>query len=367
MASGYTSPHEVTAAWSDGAGGRSVRVAVDAGGGDHAPDEVVRGALNVAGHHLHVVLVGSESRVSPLVGNAEHVSVVHAPDVIGCDEEPAHAARDKTGSSIVVGLRLIREGRADAFVSAGNTGAVVAASVLHVRRIKGVGRPAICTIMPSDPAPIALLDAGANAECRPEHLVQFAVMGQAFAQEVMGLREPKVGLLSIGEESTKGTPEVIEAHRLLSVDPRVRFYGNVEGRDIMDRVVDVVVTDGFTGNVALKTIEGTGRAILKGLRATIDTSFKTRMGGLLLKNDLYRMKAALDPEEYGGALLVGMNAPIVIAHGNSHAKGIANAIRQGRRGVVSQLQPTIAREVGAGSPAPTHCIDSRETHLEVDR
>jgi phosphate acyltransferase len=343
----YVSPHEITAAWSARAGERSVRVAVDAAGGDNAPGEVIRGVLEVAGEQLHIVLVGDQTTVRSLIPpDHPHISIVHAPDVIGYDEEPAQAARARTQSSIVVGLRLLREGSADAFVSAGNTGAVVAASVLYVRRIKGVLRPAICTIMPSAPAPIALLDAGANAECRPEHLVQFAVMGQAFAQEVMGVPAPRVGLLSIGEEPTKGTPQVIEAHQLLTADPRVRFYGNVEGRDIMNHVVDVVVTDGFTGNVALKAIEGTGKAILKGLRATIDTSAKTKLGGLLLRSDLYRMKAALDPEEYGGALLVGMNAPVVIAHGNSRATAVANAIRQGRRGVVSALQPTIARELG---------------------
>ena len=364
----YTSPHEVTASWSAQAGEGTVRVAVDAAGGDHAPGAVVDGALSVAGEHLHVVLVGDEALIRPLLGDGHpHISLVHAPDVIGYREEAAYAARNKTGSSIVVGLRLVRDGQADAFVSAGNTGAVVAASVLHVHRIKGVLRPAICTIMPCMPAPIAFLDAGANAECRPEHLLQFAVMGQAFATEVMGLSEPQVGLLSIGEEPTKGTPEVIEAHRLMAADERVRFYGNVEGRDIMNRVVDVVVADGFTGNVALKTIEGSARAILSALRATIDTSVTTRLGGLLLRRDLLRLRAALDPEEYGGALLVGMNAPIVIAHGNSRAAGIANAIRQGRRGVVSGLQPTITRELGAAFSAPAHCVDSGETHLEVDR
>lgn len=349
----YTSPHQVTAAWSAHAGDRVVRVAVDAAGGDNAPDEIIKGALSVAGEHLHVILVGDETALRARVPEyAPAISLVHAPDVIGYDEEPAHAARHRTESSIVVGLRLVREGAADAFVSAGNTGAVVAASVLHVRRIRGVVRPAICTILPAIPSPIAFLDAGANAECRPEHLLQFAIMGQAFAQEVMGIDRPRVGLLSIGEESTKGTPDVIETHRLLAADERVRFYGNVEGRDIMNRVVDVVVTDGFTGNVALKTIEGTARAILRALRATINSSAGTKLGGLLLKRDLMTIKAALDPEEYGGALLVGMNAPIVIAHGNSGAAGIANAIRQGRRGVVSELQPTIARELGGELSRP---------------
>ena len=353
----YTSPHQVTAAWSAHAGDQVVRVVVDAAGGDDAPEEIVKGAMSVADEHLHVILVGDEQLLRRHIpAAAAHVSIVHAADVIGYDEEPAHAARVRTGSSIVVGLRLVREGGADAFVSAGNTGAVVAASVLHVRRIRGVVRPAICTIMPAIPAPIAFLDAGANAECRPEHLLQFAIMGQAFAREVMGIAQPTVGLLSIGEEPSKGTPDVIETHRLLAADDRVRFYGNVEGRDIMNRVVDVVVTDGFTGNVALKTIEGTAKAILRALRATIDSSVGTKLGGLLLRRDLLTIKAALDPEEYGGALLVGMNAPIVIAHGNSRAAGIANAIRQGRRGVVSELQPTIVRELGVRLSPPESIV-----------
>ncbi len=353
----YTSPHEVTAAWSAKAHEGTVRVAVDAAGGDHAPGEPVRGALQVAGDQLEVVLVGDEAQIRPLLPqDCRHVSVVHAPDVIGYNDEAAHAARNKTSSSIVVGLRLVRSGAADAFVSAGNTGAVVAASVLYVRRIKGVLRPAICTIMPCMPTPVAFLDVGANAECRPEHLVQFAVMGQAFATEVMSLPDPQVGLLSIGEEPTKGTPEIIEAHRLLAADPRITFYGNVEGRDIMNRVVDVVVADGFTGNVALKTIEGSARAILSALRSTIDTSAATKIGGLLLRGELLKIRAILDPERYGGALLVGMNAPIVVAHGNSRAAGIANAILQGRRGVVSDLQPNIARELGTELSRPERIV-----------
>ena len=344
----YTSPHWVTDAWSALTDDRIVRVVVDAAGGDNAPDEIVRGALEAAGPQLHVILVGDEPRVRALLpAGVQNVSVVHAPDAIGYHEEPATAARAKTGSSIVVGLKLVHAGEADAFVSAGNTGAVVAASVLYVRRIPGVKRPAICTIMPAMPAPIAFLDAGANAEVRAEFLRQFAVMGQAFAREVMGIPQPTIGLLSIGEEPSKGTPDVVEAHQLIAADARIaRFYGNVEGRDIMNRLVDVVVTDGFTGNVALKTIEGSAKAILGALKATVMLNPLTKLGGLLLQKDLQVLKDALNPEEFGGALLVGMNAPVVIAHGNSKARGIAQAVRMGRRGTVSDLLPTIARELG---------------------
>jgi phosphate acyltransferase len=347
----YVSPHEVTAAWSAVAGDRVVRVVVDAAGGDRAPAEVVRGALQAAGPGIQIVFVGDEPTVRGLLpADAADVEVVHATDVIGYDDEPAWAARNQTDSSIVVGLRFVHDGKADAFVSAGNTGAVVAASLLYVRRIPGVQRPAICTIMPCMPSPIAFLDVGANAEYRPEHLRQFAVMGQAFARAVMGIGEPVVGLLSIGEEPTKGTPDVIEAHRLIAADQSIRFYGNVEGRDIMNRVVDVVVTDGFTGNVALKTIEGSARGILGALRQTIGLSVGTKLGGLLLRRDLLRLKDALDPNEFGGALLAGVSAPVIIAHGSSTARGVAQAVRMGRRVVVSELLPSIAAELGAHAP-----------------
>jgi glycerol-3-phosphate acyltransferase PlsX len=343
----YVSPHEVTAAWTASAGGRVVRVAVDAMGGDKAPCEVVRGALQAAGPELHVVFVGDEAVVRPLVPQgAQNVAFVHAPDAIGYDEEPAWAARNRTGSSIVVGLQLVHAGEADAFVSAGNTGAVTAGALLYVRRIRGVQRPAICTIMPCMPRPIAFLDVGANAEYKPDHLHQFAVMGSLFAREVMGIADPAVGLLSIGEEPTKGTQDVIEAHKLIAADPRVHFYGNVEGRDIMNRVVDVVVTDGFTGNVALKTVEGSARGIMRALRQTIDINVGTKLGGLLLRRRLTVVKDALDPNEFGGAVLVGVSAPVIIAHGSSTARGIAQAARMGRRAVVSELLPAIAGELG---------------------
>ncbi len=348
QAARYVSPHEVTAAWSAGPSDRTVRVVVDAMGGDHAPDEVVKGALAAAGERIEVVLVGDEARVGRLVPpDARHVALVHAPDAISFHDEPVAAARRKTGSSLVVGMKLVHDGEADAFVSAGNTGAVVAASLLYVHRIPGVQRPAICSIMPAVPAPLAFLDIGANAECRPEHLRQFAIMGQAFAREVMGITDPQVGLLSIGEEETKGTGDVIEAHKLIATDPRIRFFGNVEGRDVMNRKVDVVVTDGFTGNVALKTIEGTAKAVMAAVRKAIDANVATKVAGAVLRSELYRIRDALDPEEFGGAFLVGMNAPVVIAHGSSYARGVANAVRQAARGVVSDLLPSIARELGA--------------------
>jgi glycerol-3-phosphate acyltransferase PlsX len=326
-----TTPQEVLANLRALPTSGQVRVAVDAMGGDHAPDEIVKGALAVAGEHLQVILVGRAERLRPLAAGWAHVSVVDAPDVIGSADEPARAVRE-------------------AVVSAGSTGAVLAAAQLYIHRLKGVLRPAICVLLPAVPLPVVFLDAGANAEVRPEHLRQFAMMGQVFAAEILGLAQAQVGLLNIGEEPGKGTATVVAAHRLLVADPEIRFYGNVEGRDLLNRLVDVVVTDGFTGNVALKASEGAARAILNGMRQAVsEGSLRSKVGALLLHKDLRRIAASLDPEEYGGSYLLGMNRPVVIAHGNTRARGMSNAVLVAARGASSDLLATIAvRLAGAG-------------------
>jgi glycerol-3-phosphate acyltransferase PlsX len=344
-------PHEVHERLTRVASDVTVTVAVDAKGGDHAPDEVVKGALSVAGERLRLLLVGPEPEIGSLPGVAgsPFVEVVHAPDLIGASDEPTKAVRGKPDSSLVVATRLVAEGKADAVVSAGNTGAVVVAGLLYVRRMKGVLRPAICQLMPAVPLPVVLLDVGANAEVRPEHLRQFAIMGQVFASEVVGLNDPQVGLLSIGEEPTKGTPVVVEANRLLMTDPAINFFGNVEGYDIMARVVDVIVTDGFTGNVALKVTEGTARTILHEIRNAVTGSWRAKVGALIMAPDLRRIRSALDPEDYGGSYLLGLNAPVVIAHGNSHERGISNAVKTASRAVTSGLLPTIGERLASSS------------------
>lgn len=354
MSGELLTPHEVHERLTRVASDVTVTVALDAAGGDNAPDEVVQGALAAAGEHLRVLLVGPEQRLRSLPGVATnpYVEVVHAPDLISSSDEPTRAVRGNPESSLVVATRLVAEGKADASVSAGNTGAVVVAGLLHVRRMKGVLRPAICQLMPAVPLPVVLLDVGANAEVRAEHLRQFAVMGQVFASEVVGLSDPQVGLLSIGEEPTKGTPVVIEAHRLLSEDPAINFYGNVEGYDIMARVVDVIVTDGFTGNVALKVTEGTARTVLTEIRNAVTGSWRAKMGALIMAPDLRRIRAALDPEDYGGSYLLGLNAPVVIAHGNSHARGISNAIKTASRAVTSRLLPIISEHLASADGEP---------------
>lgn len=326
-----------------------VRVAVDALGGDHAPGVVTEGALEVAAESLRILLVGPAATLRGLLPAGEHpfIEIVEAPDMIGSGDEPVGAVRGRPHSSLVVAARLVADGRADAFVSMGNTGAALAAGLLHVHRIKGVLRPALCTLLPAVPSPVVFLDAGANAEVRPEALRQFAIMGQVFAQEVLGVASPTVGLLSIGEEPTKGTATVIEAHKLMAADPLINFYGNVEGRDLTRHTVDVVVADGFSGNVALKVFEGTAKTIVSEIRNAVLGSLRAKIGAAIMAKDLRRIAAALDPEQYGGAYLLGLRRPMIVGHGSSGARGVANGIRTASRGVTSDLLPTIARRLGA--------------------
>jgi len=327
-------------------------VAVDAMGGDNAPEAIVEGALAVAAEGTPLVLVGRPPVLEELVAGrpgAEAVEIVAAADVIESGDEPVSSVRAHPDASMVVACRLVAEGRAGAVFSAGNTGAFVAAAILTVHRMRGILRPAICTVLPGVPRPVLLLDAGANAEVRAEHLRQFAVMGQALARELLGVEEPTVGLLSIGEEAAKGTPLVVEAHQLLTEAPEVRFAGNVEGRDVLVHKVDVVVTDGFTGNVVLKTAEGTGKAIFATMRESVGGSLRSKLGALLLRKDLRAVRAAMDPEEYGGQHLLGMARPVVIGHGSSGPRGAANGIRYAAGAAAGDLLTTIAQQLAAGS------------------
>jgi glycerol-3-phosphate acyltransferase PlsX len=340
-----------------------VTVAVDAMGGDNAPQAIVAGALTAAAEGIGVLLVGQEARLRGLltaIPAGARVDVVDAPDVIGSGDEPVSSVRSHPDASMVVAARLVAEGRADAAFSAGNTGAFVAASLLTVKRMRGVKRPAICTVRPAVPKPVVLLDAGANAEVRAEHLRQFAHMGQAFAREVLGIARPTVGLLSIGEEPGKGTALVIEAHALLAADAALDFFGNVEGRDLLIHKADVVVTDGFTGNVALKTAEGAGRALMTNLKSAVTAGTRGKIGALLLKRDLQRLRASLDPEEYGGQHLLGMSRPVVIGHGSSGERGAANAVRYAARAASGGMLAAIERELGAVSPAAAETPASAE-------
>jgi glycerol-3-phosphate acyltransferase PlsX len=304
-----------------------IRVAVDAMGGDRAPEEIVAGALDAAGPGITPVLVG------PSGLDTQGLELVQAPTTIAMDEKPGEAVRGKRDSSLVVTCRLVREGAAQAAVSAGNTGAMLAAGLLEIRRLRGVNRPAIAVILPARRGPSVLIDSGANADARPEHLRQFAHMGAVFAHEILGIERPSVRLLSIGEEPEKGNQLVLEAHQLLTEAEGLEFRGNTESRDLLEGAADVVVCDGFTGNVVLKALEGTIRSVMSALREEITASRRGKLGGLLIRPAARGLRDRLDPDTYGGAYLLGLRGLAVIAHGNSGRTAIANAIRLAAKGV----------------------------------
>ena len=291
-------------------------IAVDAMGGDKAPDEIVAGARQAADElGVTVVLVGAPERL----GDTGGLEVLPASEVIGMGDDPAQGVRRKKDSSLVRAAEAVRDGRASAMVSAGNTGATMASALLRMGRLKGVQRPAIATPIPVPGSlPTVLLDAGANTECTAQYLVQFAQMGSVFFAERYGVAEPRVGLLSIGEEASKGTPLVKETHQLLAAGAGVKFVGNVEGRDLMTDAVDVVVTDGFTGNVALKTLEGALRFFM-GVVAS-------RLPGDAL-TPLLPVASELDPDTTGGAMLLGVDGVCIISHGSSGPRAVVGAVR----------------------------------------
>ena len=304
-------------------------------GGDRAPEEVIAGALEAASSHIVPVLVG------PSGLDTGGLELVEARTTIAMDEKPADAVRSKRDSSLVVACRLVREGLADAAVSAGNTGAMLAAGLVEIRRLRGVNRPAIAVVLPTRLGPSVLIDAGANADGRAEHLRQFAHMGSVFAQEILGIQEPVVRLLSIGEEPEKGSQLTLEAHRLLVDSPGLNFRGNTESRNLLEGAADVVVCDGFTGNVVLKALEGTVSTVLNALREEIRRSRRAKLGGLLIRPAARGLREQFDPDTYGGAYLLGLRGLAVVAHGRSGRRAIANAIRLAARGVEHDVVGTL--------------------------
>ena len=321
------------------------RIAVDAMGGDRGPAEIIAGALAARGDGLEPVLFG------PADLDTQGLELHGAPDVIGMHEKPAEAVRAKRNSSLVASVRAVSEGTADAVVSAGNTGAMLAAGLLELRRIPGVLRPAIAVPIPAKRGPSVLIDAGANADARPEHLLQFATMGAVFAEEILEIESPEVRLLSIGEEREKGNQLTLEAHELLEASD-LNFAGNTEGRDLLAGAADVVVTDGFTGNVALKLLEGTIRVLLDAMREEITATPTGKLGGLLIRPAARRLRGRLDPDTYGGAYLLGLRGLAVIAHGNSTSTAIANAIRLAARGV----EHDVVGRLAARLPQPAEAV-----------
>jgi glycerol-3-phosphate acyltransferase PlsX len=332
------------------------RVAVDALGGDHAPEEVVAGAVTAAATGIEVTLHG------PAGLDTQGLPLVVAETAIGMSEKPSEAVRAKPDSSMVSAVRAVAQGEADAVVSAGNTGAMLAAGLLHLRRAPGVLRPAIAVPLPTRNGVSLLIDAGANADCRPEHLVQFAVMGSVFCTELLDIPNPQVRLLSIGEEPEKGNQLTLEAHELLTKTEGIDFAGNAEARELLRGAADVVVTDGFTGNVALKLLEGGIKELLELLREEIESTPRGKAGGLLIRPAARRLRHRLDPDTYGGAFLLGLNGLAVIAHGDSGRRAVSNAIETAARGAEHRVAERLAERLpkrGRGAAAPVELQDAR--------
>lgn len=327
-----------------------MKLAIDAMGGDHAPKTVVQGTLKALETYsdLEVVLVGDEEKIKPfLSSNHPKLSILHTEEVITGDDEPVRAVRTKRNASMVLMAKEVSEKRADACISAGNTGALMASGLFVVGRIKGIDRPALAPTLPTlDGRGFLLLDVGANADSKPEHLLQSAYMGSIYAEKVRGIQNPKVGLLNIGTEDQKGNDLTKKAFQLLKQSD-LNFIGNVEARDLLEGPADVVVTDGFTGNMVLKTIEGTALSMFKMLKDAMMKNTKSKLAALVLKPELYGLKKKLDYSEYGGASLFGLKAPVIKAHGSSDALAIFHAIRQAREMVVNEVPEKIADAVAS--------------------
>lgn len=328
-----------------------MRIALDALGTDQAPSPELEGMasfLASSDPDVTVVLVGDEPSLRRTLASsgdripADRVEIVHAPSRIAPGESPASAVRRRPDSSIVVGTKLQKSGEVDAFISAGSTGAVMAASLIMLRPLQGVDRPAIGTVLPTSKGPILMLDAGANVDCKPRHLEQFAKLGHIYAQDLLGIPEPRIGLLNIGEEPEKGDELSVETHRILSESSRIHFVGNVEGREIIRGACDVLVCDGFVGNVLLKFYESVSAFIIQLLHAELE-----RTGAAL---DMERAFRSLDYAEYGGAPLLGVNGVTVICHGASTPKAIHAALAFAARAVRSGMLPHMIRELARDLP-----------------
>ncbi|MGD6816203.1 phosphate acyltransferase PlsX [Metabacillus sp. 84] len=320
-----------------------MRIAMDAMGGDNAPKTICEGAVKAveAFTDIHVTLVGDETEISKYASAHERIKIIHTTEVIGAEDEPVRAVRRKKNASMVLMAEEVKEGRADACISAGNTGALMTAGLFIVGRIKGIDRPALAPTLPTlDGQGFLFLDAGANVEAKPEHLLQYAVMGSIYAEKVRGVENPTVGLLNVGTEDKKGNELTKQAFLNLK-DSGLNFKGNVEARDLLEGAADVVVTDGFTGNVTLKTIEGTAMSVFSMLKAALTSNFTSKLAAAVLKPKLREIRSQMDYSEYGGAALFGLNAPVVKAHGSSDGNAIYNAIRQTRDMILNDVSGTI--------------------------
>lgn len=328
-----------------------MKIAIDAMGGDYAPKETVKGALDALQRqkNLELILVGDETKIreelSARSADQTRISIVHAAEVIGFDEQPTLAIRRKKNSSIVVGLNLVKNKEADAFVSAGSTGALLAGGLFILGRIKGISRPALTVFIPTPKGMPMLLDVGANADLKAKNLREFAIMGSLYAEKTIGKTNPKVALLNNGSEEGKGSELTKEAYRLLSEQKQLNFVGNIEGRDIPQAQVDVVVTDGFTGNVYIKTAEGVAGIIMSTLKQSFLSSVKGKIAALLMKDELKKLKSTFNSEEIGGAPFLGVDGILIKAHGNSSSFAFMNAIFQAQKALEANYIKELKEQV----------------------
>ncbi|GAE91670.1 phosphate:acyl-ACP acyltransferase PlsX [Gracilibacillus boraciitolerans JCM 21714] len=325
-----------------------MRIAIDAmGGGDHAPKEIVLGAVKAVKQfdNLQITLVGDESKIKQSTENHPSITIIHTEDKITSEDVPVKAVRRKKKASLVLMANEVKAGKADACISAGNTGALMSAGLFIVGRIKGIDRPALSPTLPTvDGKGFLLLDVGANVDAKPQHLQQYGLMGSIYMKSVRKVENPRVGLLNVGTESGKGNDLTKKAFDLLQQLP-INFVGNVEARDLLNGVAEVVVTDGFSGNIALKTIEGTALTLFSMLKEKFMSNTKTKIAAMLAKTELKGLKNQLDYSEYGGAALFGLSAPVIKAHGSSNAQAIFSAIKQSMSIVDENVVETIESEV----------------------
>ncbi|PJN87110.1 phosphate acyltransferase PlsX [Bacillus sp. mrc49] len=325
-----------------------MKITIDAMGGDHAPKAQVLGAMKAveAFSDVEITLVGNEAEINQHLIKHGRIKVVHTEDKILSTDEPVRAVRRKKSASMVLAAQQVADGEADACISSGNTGALMAAGLFVVGRIDGIERPALAPTLPTiDGKGFVLLDVGANSDAKPEHLLQFAIMGSVYAQKVRGIDKPRVGLLNIGTEEKKGNELTKHAFSLLQQSSEISFIGNVEARDLLNGPADVVVTDGFTGNMVLKTLEGTAMSVFTMLKSALTSNLKSKLAAAMVKPELKVIKNQMDYSEYGGAGLFGLKAPVIKAHGSSDANAIYNAIRQTRDMVGHDVIPTIAKTI----------------------
>ena len=325
-------------------------IIIDAMGGDFAPLEIIRGALEaVSRHSAEIKLVGDVNSIQEAADSGgfdiSDLEISPSTQQVGMDESPSDVLKNKKGSSIYIGSQLVGQGNGSAFLSAGNTGAVMACSLFNIKRIKGVFRPAIAAAIPLGDSRFVLIDVGANADCKPIYLAQFALMGKVYSESILGVKDPKVGIVNIGEEEKKGNELTVDAHKILKDINGLNFVGNIEGREMFEGIADVVVTDGFTGNVILKVFEGLAKMFFGEIKSALTSSFISKMAALILKKPLKVMKNKFDYETYGGAQLLGLNAPVIISHGSSKARAVRNAIRVGQESLQSDLVEKIKKEI----------------------